>query len=99
MGLSPDIFWNMTPWQFNCYSRGYAKSVEQKHDGDAWMMWHSELLRRESKQMRPLKDFLFKNISIKKQSKKIDEADIVRRLNKHQKAWERENGSSRKTNG
>jgi hypothetical protein len=80
IGVDPQVFWGLTPWQFSLCVEAYSKKQEQEHDHKAWLMWHGAVLGRVQK-MPPLSDFT----SGKKNVKRIDEHAIIARLKAYQK--------------
>ncbi len=75
MGLSPDIFWTLTPYQFNLCAAAHNEKTQYDHNMTAWGMWTNAMLTGVSgKKFPPLKKFLFGyNES---QDKRIDEDEI-----------------------
>lgn len=75
VGIPPNLFWGMTPWQLGRCISGYTKRKKSQNDFDTWLMWHGAVLQRAQK-IPPLSEF----IQEKKPIKKIDEAAIMARL-------------------
>lgn len=86
IGISPDVFWTLTPWQFGCCIEAYEKRFEQNHNHDVWVMWHGEALQRTKKLPR-LVDML--KDSDKKEVQGIDEAGIIDRLKAYKEKMEK----------
>lgn len=82
IGLSPEDFWNLTPWLFHLCLESSREKFRQDHEHAVWLMWHGEALQRVKK-MPPMKDLLASAAppdDDKKQVPKIDEAVIIGRL-------------------
>ena len=86
-GISPEVFWSLTPWQLSVCLGAYSEKLEQEHDHNVWIMWHGAVLHRVNK-LPPMTDFL----SGKKTSKGIDERAIMARLRAYQNAVGVKNG-------
>ena len=85
IGITPDIFWLMTPWQFGVCCKAYNEKSEFRHNQDAYMMWNNAMLSRwgGKKKFPSLDQF---TTGSKKQVKAIDEAAIINALKFHNSA-------------
>lgn len=82
MGMQPDIFWRITPWQFRVCLDGYRERVEQNRRAVTWQIWHTEALQRQKK-MPSLQDMLDArkpDDGPKKEVPTIDENAIIGRM-------------------
>lgn len=79
IGISPDVFWTMTPWQFHLCIGASIEKYRQEHEHSVWLIWHSEALAR-TKKLPPLKDLLKTVEDDKKEVPKVDEAAIIGRF-------------------
>jgi hypothetical protein len=87
--MSPELFWDITPWQYRVAAESFDKRWEANHNHDAWLMWHGAALNRTSKKFPPLNDFM----AGKKPVQGINENAIMTRLRQYKARFERENGS------
>ncbi len=81
VGIDPDSFWRMTPWQFALCVRAESMQREDDHDQKAWIMYHGAILQRWSgkKKFPDLAEFL-SGAKRKKAVSGIDENAIISRL-------------------
>ncbi len=83
MGLSPDVFWKMTPWQFSVCMEAFEKKRDAERDYDLSIAWHIAAFGR-AKKLPSLKEI------IRKPKKGIDETEILARLKAYNKRLENE---------
>lgn len=81
IGVSPEVFWTLTPYQFGLCMRGYEERERRQHDAAIWVGWHTAAFQK-SKRLPPLKDYLS---SSKKRMQGVDEDAIMARLKAYQK--------------
>jgi len=81
IGLSPEIFWPLTPWQFNVCVAAHNEKAEFQHNQDAYMMWNNAVLQRwGGKNAPPFPALSQFKAGDKKQVNWIDEAAIIERM-------------------
>ena len=84
IGLSPDLFWCITPWQFGVCISAYNEKIEFRHNQDAFMMWNNAVLQRwGGKRAPPFPALNQFTTGYKKQVNWIDEAAIIERMKAH----------------
>lgn len=49
MGLSPDEFWRLTPFEFNMIAESFMARREQKTNDLIYLAWHIEAFSRAKK--------------------------------------------------
>jgi len=62
--MSPEIFWQITPWQLSVYLEADYKRQTMAHDNNAWLAWTTANLQR-LKKMPDLKKLLSSALSTK----------------------------------
>ena len=93
IGLQPESFWSITPWQFSVCLKAAMKVAKSKFDDMAWSVWHTEALAR-SKKLPRLKEFISasevsETNDEKNKVRNIDEGAIIARLRGYNKQLER----------
>lgn len=49
MGISPDEFWRLTPFEFNLMAEGFVAREERKTSDLLYLAWHVEAFARAKK--------------------------------------------------
>ena len=49
MGLSPEEFWSLTPYEFNMMAEGFMTRRDQKTNDLIYLAWHIEAFSRAKK--------------------------------------------------
>lgn len=92
IGVRPDDFWNMTPFEFKLCLHGYSKVIKHKSEMTRWEVWHGAWLQR-------CKDFpswkKFGNIIPKNTVRGIDENAIKDGLKAYQAQKKRLEGKQK----
>ena len=89
IGIDPQTFWKLTPWQFYKAFEAYNEQREYDHDQQVWIMYHGALLQR-AKKMPNMNVFMSKSKN-KKGVESLSGDDIMARLRLYQKNYEKKN--------
>lgn len=92
--LSPETFWNITPWQFGLLVDASVKQKEDDHDHWAWLMYHNAVIPMMKR--TPLLDRFLSRA--KKPVKGFDENAMLTFLKGYQAKRDKD-GTNSKTDG
>ena len=75
MGLSPDEFWKLTPYEFNLRAEGFVSREERKTNDLLYHAWHIEAFARDMK--LPKLQTLLKKRKPKAQKKVLSKEELI----------------------
>lgn len=75
MGLSPDEFWRLTPYEFNLMAESFVAREERKTNDLLYHAWHIEAFARAKK--LPKLETLLKKRKPKSQKKVLTKEELI----------------------
>lgn len=89
VGIAPETFWQITPWQQKLLSEAHGELQAAKHENILWQVWHTACFSR-MKKLPEYKD-LFKR-SKRGSAPNIDQGAIMARLKAYSKRYKEQQG-------
>jgi len=75
MGLSPDEFWSLTPYEFNLTIDGFLAKEERKNNDIIYLAWHVEAFARAKR--LPKLQTLLKKRKPKSQNQTLTKEELI----------------------
>ncbi len=75
MGISPEEFWRLTPFEFNLIAEGFVAREERKTSDLLYLAWHVEAFARAKK--LPKLEILIKKKAPKAQRKVLSKDELI----------------------
>lgn len=73
LGLTPEVFWDMTPFEFSCALKGYEQRNKLEWERVRWQTWHLLNIQLERKHKLKYDELILPHEAAERESVELTE--------------------------